>query len=111
MAKIQIDKTIYVRDRFKVKRQVFLAGTEVEENEYYAVLAKNAVLNPEDLPTKVGRYTTRSLASKPIETKDLAVTEVLSREVEPELETEAPEVIISSEEKPKRGRRKKSTAE
>jgi len=88
---VKIEKNIYVRDKYKVKRQAFTAGQEVDVNEYNAVLATNAVVNPEDLPV-VPKVNKRSLA---VDTKDLAIepTETVVRsedavkEVEAEVET------------------------
>lgn len=67
---IKIEKNIYVRDKYKVKRQAFTAGQLVDQFEYDAVLSTNSVINPQDLP-KRPTATKRSLA-----TKDLAVEPV-----------------------------------
>lgn len=102
--KVKIEKNIYVRDKYRVKRQAFTAGQEVDLFEYDAVLSTNSVINPEDLPQRP-KASKRSLAtdSRSIATKDLALepTEVVvrSEETVKEVEAEAPEKVKA--EKPK----------
>lgn len=85
--KIKIEKNIYVRDKYKVKRQAFTAGQEVSQHEYDAVLSTNSVINPEDLPKKP-KVTKRSLATKDLEVEPVE-TVVRSEEVVKEAEAEA----------------------
>jgi hypothetical protein len=104
--KVKIEKNIYVRDKYKVKRQAFTAGQEVELASYHQVLATNAVVNPEDLPA-VGEAPTvkRSMHSSPIETKVLdfksSVEIVKSEEpvVESTAKEEKPKKVKKTEEK------------
>ncbi len=83
---IFIEKTIFVRDRNQVKRQAFMAGDEVEEAVYHAVLSTNSVVNPDDLP-ELGVKKAFSTASRGIETKVLEPQQ-LEREVSLEIEAE-----------------------
>lgn len=93
--KIKIEKNIYVVDKYRVKRQAFVAGQEVDLNEYHAVLSTNAVVNPKDLPI-LPKANTRSLA-----TKDLAIepTDVVVRSEEVVKEVEA-EVLTAEVQEP-----------
>lgn len=50
MSTIKIDKDIFVRDEFNVRRRVWPAGTTVESYVYQAILKTNKVVNPDDLP-------------------------------------------------------------
>jgi hypothetical protein len=94
---VKIEKTIYVRDKHRVKRQAFLAGQEIELQEYYAVLSSNAVVNPEDLPIVPKKQQPRSLA---VETKDLTLeSSVEVVKSEPDVVTPAPKVEVEKEEK------------
>lgn len=95
--KVRIEKNIYVRDKYKVKRQAFTAGQEVDVNEYNAVLSTNAIVNPEDLPT-APKPTKRSLA---VETKDLAVEAPVIRSEETVKEVEK-EVVAEPVEEAKK---------
>lgn len=36
---VKVEKTVYVRDQYRVKRQLFVAGQIVEKNAYEAALA------------------------------------------------------------------------
>jgi len=49
MAEIKIPKDIFARDKYGVKRRVFVAGQVVEGYVINAILRSNEVLNPEDL--------------------------------------------------------------
>lgn len=42
MNTIKIDKDVFVRDQYKVRRRAFLAGTEVDEASYNATMNENA---------------------------------------------------------------------
>lgn len=55
MTKVTVEKDIHVRDKYNVRRRVYVAGQQVEKNAYEAVLRANTVLNPDDLPTETPR--------------------------------------------------------
>lgn len=71
--KIKLEKDIYVRDKYGVRRHAFIAGTEVDEYFFKSVVTNETVVNPEDLPKMDadGNYK-RSIHSKSLETKVLA---------------------------------------
>lgn len=71
MAQIKIEKDIFVRDQYNVKRRVWVAGQVVESYIYHAVLKTNTAVNPEDLPIEPKAIATSSLHSKAMETKQL----------------------------------------
>lgn len=107
---ITIEKDIYVRDKYRVRRQAFKAGQVVDLNEYNAVLSTNAVVNPKDLPKQP------VVAKRSIETKMLPLT---AANAEPEVvvnsEEEAPKVlaepkseVIAKESAPKKETVKKT---
>lgn len=104
--KITIEKDIYLRDQYGVRRRAFVAGEEVEGYVYRAVLKHAVVVNPEDLPNlKVEEVSTGSFHSKPIETKQLPIEEPST---EPEVEEVEPEPEVK---KRKGGRPKKHIEE
>lgn len=107
--KIKIDKDIYVRDQYGVRRRTFVAGEEVEGYVYRAVLKHNTVLNPEDLPViAVEDVAIGSFHSKPMETKELPIEEPVA---EPEVEQVEPVVEEPEVKKRKGGRPKKHVDE
>lgn len=50
MEKVFIEKTIFVKDKYGVVRQAFLAGTYEKVYVVRAVAKADTVLNPDDLP-------------------------------------------------------------
>lgn len=75
---VKIEKDIYVRDSYGVRRQVWVAGQEVKRPVYNAVLNTNSVVNPDDLPDVEPKAETLSFSiSDPsgnevvVETKEL----------------------------------------
>lgn len=91
MEKIKIEKTIYIRDKYKVKRQAFMAGQEVDKFEYDAVLSTNSVVNPQDLPSKP------VVVKRSIETKMLEpVTETVINSEEEPVEEKKPKAVLDN---------------
>jgi hypothetical protein len=80
--KIKIEKDIFVRDNFGVRRAVWLAGQEVEPYIYNSILRTNTVVNGEDLPVQPNLNSTPSLSTTTIQNKML-----------PEQEPETPENV------------------
>lgn len=104
MSKILIEKTIFARDKRGVKRQVFVAGDEVESYVYHAILRQNTVINVDDLPITETKITgVSSLHAKPIETKVLEPV-AFEREVSEEVAEEVKELedeLVTEVVKPK----------
>lgn len=49
---IKISKDLYVRDKYNVRRRVYVAGQRVTEKDLEYVLANNTVLNDDALPNE-----------------------------------------------------------
>jgi hypothetical protein len=79
---IKIEKDIFVRDNFGVRRTVWMAGQEVEPHVYNAILRTNTVVNADDLPVKPNLNSAPTLSTTTIQNKML-----------PEQEPETPENV------------------
>lgn len=88
---IKIEKEIYVRDRYGVKRTQWLPGDIVPSYIYHSVLRTNTPVNPEDLPVEPKTEpTTPSFNTGMMETKVLPA----EPEVVDEPEEEVKEVVV-----------------
>jgi hypothetical protein len=72
MAKVKIEKDIYVRDKYGVRRHAFMAGHEVDEGFYHSVLSTDTPVNPDDLPVAVSaeKASLRSVHAAPAEAEE-----------------------------------------
>jgi hypothetical protein len=68
--KVKIEKDIYVKDKYGVRRHAFIAGDEVDESFYNLVLSTDTPVNPDDLPKAVNKSKqVQSISSRGKETK------------------------------------------
>jgi len=98
MAKVKIEKDVYVKDRFGVRRRAFVAGTEVDELKYNEVFRLSVPVAPEELPKVPEFIGTEELNGKILkENKSLFVPEEKADEkVAPKAKAEA-EVEVEEE--------------
>ena len=100
VTEVRIDKDIYVRDGYGVRRRAFLAGDTVPAYVYHSVLAKNTIVGeietkvlPEAKPEKGVKEVGKDVESKQVELKvEKAVEPEVEKEVEPVKEVEVKEV-------------------
>jgi hypothetical protein len=85
MAEIKIPKDIFAKDKYGVKRRVFVAGQIVEGYVVNAVLRNNTVLNPEDLGVKLKDTDTKvfSLQTKTLTDTAPTLQELKDKEEKP----------------------------
>lgn len=76
MAKVKIEKDVYVRDEFGVRIREFVAGQEIEEHKYNEIFRRNVPVEPEALPQEPVFIGTEELNGSILpETKELFVEE------------------------------------
>src|SRR5687767_7893507 len=67
---VKIEKDIYVRDKYGVRRHAFIAGTEVDRDFYNQILTTDTPLDPDALPeVPTENNSKRSISSQVMETK------------------------------------------
>lgn len=105
MAEIVFDKPIYVKDRYGVKRQAFMPNMPVEDYVVAAILRKEEVLNPEDLP--------KGLKPEPVVVGEMEVKvlpkEEVKKEVVKEVEVKESEAVEVEEEVDEKADKPKDT--
>ena len=86
MKTVKIDKDVFVRDQYGVRRRVFIAGSEVDEAKY------NATVKPEVEIPKVEAVIENKMLPEPEEVKEVEIEEAPVEKKEPVKEKKSAKV-------------------
>lgn len=92
MSTVKIDKDVFVRDEYNVRRRVFVAGTEVPEYVYNEVFRKAVPVTPEELPQKPEFIGTEALNGSILPENKMLFDEVVKDEKKAKVDSEQDEV-------------------
>lgn len=84
---ITIEKDIHVRDKYGVRRQAFIAGTQVEPHVYNAILRSNQIVGED--PQKLSDLKVGTAPFQPVPEPSAHAAEVVKEAVPAKVEAKA----------------------